>query len=194
MTGSTSDSLASMLWSEPEGGRELNRYVILDAARDDRIFPMVHTSGLDMACLFSGKLPRSLAQAAPYLIELRRGHPFLDDVLDRGWGRSWGFFFTSQDDLADLRRHFRTFLKVKNDKTGKTMFFRFFDPRVLRVYLPTCTGDELTFVLDPMDTCFVEGHDPGEVWTYRLDYPAVFGEDVSLVHEVVPLSDGTEKS
>jgi len=189
MTGSTMDAFADMLWSEPEGGRELNRYVILDGARDDRVFPMVHTSGLDFACLLSGKLPRALAKAAPYLLELRPNHPFLHRVLEAGWGRSWGFFFTSDEELAVLRRHFRGFLKVKNDRTGKSMFFRFFDPRVLRVYLPTCTGEELVFVLDPVDTCYVEGEDPAEAWAFSLDYPAVFGEEVTLVRQVLPLGE-----
>jgi hypothetical protein len=39
--------------------------------------------------------------------------------------------------------------------------FRYYDPRVLRVYLPTCTSDELKTVYGPVQQYFAET-DTGE--------------------------------
>lgn len=36
------------------------------------------------------------------------------------------------------------------------MLFRFYDPRVLRLYLPTCTSTELEQVFGPVGTFFTE--------------------------------------
>ena len=52
--------------------------------------------------------------------------------------------------LEELRRHFRKFLKVEDPK-GKSLIFRYYDPRVLRVYLPTCNAMELQTVFGPVN-------------------------------------------
>jgi hypothetical protein len=36
------------------------------------------------------------------------------------------------------------------------MIFRWYDPRVLRVYLPTCTENELDMLFGPLSSYFVE--------------------------------------
>ena len=140
-------------------------YAILDGARDPDIHPAVTGSGLPQACLFSGALGKELAAAAPYLVQMKRR----DDarrIVDRGWGKSWGIFLASPASLEDLRRHFRRFLRVE-DAEGKRIYFRYYDPRVLRVYLPTCTEGELRYVFGPVSRYMMEGSDPAEVLVYR---------------------------
>lgn len=51
--------------------------------------------------------------------------------------------------LQLLRRHLRTLLRVR-DEAGRTLMFRFYDPRVLRAYLPTCTSSEWQSVFGPV--------------------------------------------
>jgi hypothetical protein len=54
---------------------------------------------------------------------------------------------------------------------GRKLYFRFYDPRVLRVYLPTCTTDERSTFFGPV-TCFLmEGEEPDEL----LLFPAAPG-------------------
>jgi hypothetical protein len=43
----------------------------------------------------------------------------------------------------------RTLLRVR-DEAGRTLLFRFYDPRVLRAYLPTCTATEWQSVFGPV--------------------------------------------
>ena len=40
---------------------------------------------------------------------------------------------------------------------GERVYFRFYDPRVLRVYLPTCSSSELKGVFGPVGRFVVEG-------------------------------------
>ena len=137
-------------------------YAVLDGARDGRIYSAVRYSAMPWACLFAGKLHPALEMAAPYLVQLRRSSLFTRFILQNGWGNAWGIFASSTADLEDLRRHFRRFLRVV-DERGKRLFFRYYDPRVLRVYLPTCTEAELKTVFGPVQRFSVEASERGRV-------------------------------
>ena len=43
------------------------------------------------------------------------------------------------------------------DEKGTPLYFRFYDPRVLRIYLPTCNESELQTVFGPVNHFYVEG-------------------------------------
>ncbi|APR82378.1 Hypothetical protein A7982_07727 [Minicystis rosea] len=155
------------LW--PSAGRVAwHVYAMLDAARHEDIHPAVTTSGLDHACLYAGKLPKALSEVAPYLVRLTPDAPLTRDLLTRGWGDAWGTFVISTATLEELRRHFRRFLKVE-DEAGQTMIFRFYDPRVLRAYLPTCTAGELSYVFGPVGMFVMEGEAPDEVIRFHRE-------------------------
>jgi hypothetical protein len=69
--------------------------------------------------------------------------------------------------MKNLRRHLRSFLRV-TDEAGRRLIFRYYDPRVLRVYLPTCWPSELRDVFGPIDCFLMEGEDPMVLLNYRL--------------------------
>src|SRR5262249_36003644 len=117
-------------------------YALLDAARGERVYDAVRGCGRPFEPLYDGKLAPELAGVAPYLVELAADHPFTGQLLGEGWGDSWGCFLSAPVDLRGLRRHLRRFLKVRTENR-KTLVFRYYDPRVLRLYLPTCTPGEL---------------------------------------------------
>lgn len=144
---------------QPAGDEPLKLYAILDGARDERIVPKIRASGVQARCLLDGVLAPVLAAAAPYIVELAPDGPFTRALLADGWGDAWGVFLTSSASLDALRRHFRQFLRVA-DEDGRPLMFRYYDPRVLRVYLPTCTAEELDFVFDPVTAFLLE--DGGE--------------------------------
>lgn len=130
--------------------------MLLDAAREPGIPSLIRRSHLDHRCLLRGRLPPVLAAVAPYLVSLSPRPAFTRTVLERGWGESWGIFVRSQAILPELARHFRQLLLVQNE-LGRELFFRFYDPRVLRPYLPTCTPAELRTVFGPVDVFALEG-------------------------------------
>jgi hypothetical protein len=107
-------------------------------------------------CLHCGELESDLAEVAPYLAILEHDAPFTDWLFSNGWGKHWGIFGTAQVGLRTLRNHFRSFIRVP-DQSGRSLYFRYYDPRVWRDYLPECNSDELTTVFGPVISYFVEG-------------------------------------
>ena len=126
---------------------------ILDGARDASIFGKVETARRQ-CCLYAGALPWQLQMTAPYLVELPVD-AFTRSLLRAGWGNSWGIFFLSEAPMETLRRHLRTFLRVA-DQRGRYLIFRYYDPRVMRVYLPTCQPSELRAVFGPIRCYLME--------------------------------------
>jgi Domain of unknown function (DUF4123) len=157
----------------------LKVWAVLDGARDRRIYPAVIDCYLNKCCLYSGDLPSELQLTAPYLIELDRDDRFTRYIINQGWGNSWGIFFRTNAGMERLRRHLREFLVVK-DEGGKRLIFRYYDPRVLRVYLPTCFTRELQTVFGPIEHFLVEGEDPATLIRFGFDDGALLQEPVKL--------------
>jgi hypothetical protein len=151
MDEATIDHLISQLWEGDDG----DTFALLDSARDEDIFALLRRSRLDHLSLFIGTLVPELAMASPYVVHLGSRSWATREILKNGWGESWGLFFRSHFILQDLRRHFRRLLQVEDD-TGKRLFFRFYDPRVLRAFLPTCREDELETVFGPVERFMME--------------------------------------
>jgi hypothetical protein len=147
-------------------------YLLLDAARDPAVYGAVRSCGVPSACLYDGKLPPALAEVAPYVVELRARHPFTRRVLAEGWGGSWGCLVGTPVALPDLRRHLRRFLRVETEDQRK-LLFRFYDPRVLRRYLPTCTPDELGTFFGPITRFVTEDEGGRVVLSFERHGPAV---------------------
>jgi hypothetical protein len=136
--------------------------MILDAARDDGIFQKLADLDTEVLCLYIGDKAVELATVAPYLINLKREDSFTQWLLMSGWGKSWGIFLQSSAPFKELHRHFRKFLMV-HDEEGTPFYFRYYDPRVLRVYLPTCNESELQTVFGPVSHFFIEGKEENQV-------------------------------
>ena len=146
------DRVIQALWPAP--ATDVSVWAILDCARDERIYPALRNSQLDYLCLFSGRLHRDVVAAAPHLIEVSPSYRFTPRLIEMAWGESWGVFIRIKDP-SNLRSHLRGFLRVK-DESGRFLLFRYYDPRVLRVYLPTCRTDELRTVFGPISSYLVE--------------------------------------
>lgn len=151
----------------PSAAADSSVWAILDCARDERIYSALRTSGLDYLCLFSGRLSPAMEAAAPYLLEVARTYRFTPKLIEMSWGRSWGVFLRVGD-ASNLRPHLRRFLRVR-DETGRLLLFRYYDPRVLRVYLPTCQFDELQVVFGPVRSYFVESEDGDSLVEFAFD-------------------------
>lgn len=144
-------ALTGLLWPKGNGTDALQVYALLDSARDEAIAPAIWGSQLPYECLYAGILSHALQSAAPYLVHLAPESRFFSKIVSEGWGHAWGIFVIAHRDvtLKALRRHFRTLLRV-NDEQKRMLVFRFYDPRVLRIYLPTCTELELSLFFGPV--------------------------------------------
>jgi Domain of unknown function (DUF4123) len=161
-------SVKRLLWPE-DSLRPVNVWAMLDAARDEKIFDLVSRCHLNKCCLFAGDLSPQLERAAPHLIQVSPHDSVTESLLD-SWGQGWGVFLQSDDSLQALRRHLRTFLRVR-DESGRYLLFRYYDPRVLRIYLPTCLSPELKAVFGSSVIKFHMGtHDPASLVSFEMDW------------------------
>jgi hypothetical protein len=123
-------------------------------------------SFLHHGCLFAGRLPEALEMAAPYLVQLDPDDKFTT-YLAENMGRSLCIFLRCDTTLDDLRRHLRKFLTVK-DMSGRKMLFRYYDPRVMRIYLPSCNAAELQTVFGPMRAIWTESADSRSLTQFEM--------------------------
>lgn len=130
-------------------------WAVLDCARHRRIYRELQVSKLDYQCLYTGDVPTGLKMVAPHMVELSPRYGFTRSLLSQGWGNAWGIFIRLHDGTR-LRHQLRKLLTVRAED-GRKLLFRFYDPRVLRLYLPTCTRDELQEVFGPIRSFYAEG-------------------------------------
>jgi len=142
-------------------------YAILDGASVPGLLEKLAVAPEEHACLYRGELEPDLAHTAPYLVKLRPESPLTEWILGEGWGQHWGIFAITPASLEAFRRHLRGFLRVRDHK-GQILYFRYYDPRVLSVYLPTCNIRELRFVFGPATSYVCEGHAPDVALRYSL--------------------------
>ena len=164
MTSRYVAEIEQRLW--PEGFRR-DIWMIVDAARDLRIFSMLLDCHLEHSCLYSGYLPPALEAAAPYLVQLDYDYRDTRRFIREAWGNSWGVFLKADIGMDRLRRHLRGFLVVR-DTSNQRLIFRYYDPRVLRVYLPTCTSGELREVFGPIECFWTEDETVDSILEFRL--------------------------
>jgi hypothetical protein len=143
------------IWNEVSQDPKLIIYSMQDAAASPRLYPNLMLVQTDHACLFRGELPSPIAETAPYLVRLRAGSPYARWLLRESQGQSWGWFCASPAGIMELCEHFRRLL-IAQKENGAKVQFRFYDPRILSAYLPTCTGKELKQVFGPVRKFWVE--------------------------------------
>jgi hypothetical protein len=134
-------------------------FLILDSALIDNEVLNSQKLNSSFNSLIWNKSEQSLSSVAPYLFSFDPKTEFGKWYLQNGWGNSWGVLVYSNIDLKALVKHFRHFLMVKKEN-GEHLYFRFYDPRVLRVFLPTCDERQLNDFFGPVDYFICEDEDP----------------------------------
>jgi hypothetical protein len=148
-------NLAEILFT----GHEAGVFAVLDGASVPKLVQSLHEHQPENCCLYPGELRPDMAAVAPYLVRLEPGKEFTQLILKEGWGGHWGIFVVTTSDLRTLRDHFREFHKVELPDQ-RTVIFRYYDPRVLRIFLPVCNEAELALFFGPVKTFILEGETP----------------------------------
>jgi hypothetical protein len=159
-------------------------YGVVDAARDCALaFEAKNGYGKTIRSLFQGAAAPALAHVAPYLILIEPDGGYLQNWARR-LGKSAGILLISSADEETLHKHLRNVFVVQ-DEGGQEFFFRFYDPRVLRTYLPTCTPDEVRSFFGPVRMIAADGSKPGTVSTFTFG-PAGAMEATVVLPQVEP--------
>jgi hypothetical protein len=140
-------------------------FALLDSSRDPRILNLLRESRDEFESLFQGEQGQKLAHFAPYLVRLSPESPLLEILIGQGWSKSWGVYITCDKSFQEIRSHLRRCLMVKLPD-GRRVYFRYYDPRVLRVYLPTCSSEESKQIFGPVKCYTMEDEVPGNVLSF----------------------------
>lgn len=143
-------------------------YLLIDAARALSGLQVLMDTNSKFECLYKGKMASSLGQVAPYLFECDANGTLFEKFVEYGWGNAWGIPLISNADFIELHHHFRRFLMVQTEDY-KQLYFRFYDPRVLRDFLPTCSDAQLKSFFGPVEQFICEEEDPLYNFIYRLE-------------------------
>lgn len=160
-------------------------YAVLDGASLPNLPEVLAGHRLEHICLLPGELDPDLALAAPYLAELPAVSPLAAAFLGEGLGRHWGILAAAEAPFRTLRMHLRKFLSVW-DPDGRPLFFRYYDPRVLRTYLPTCTGEELATFFGPISAFYAEGEEPATLIRFTVAASGLGRQSLSLAAPGTP--------
>ena len=174
------EMLRRRLWQEAD---ERFAYAVLDGAQNQGLLDWLLGPDAPMfECLFSGELAPDMAEVAPYLVQLVPGSKFTEELIETGWDENWGVLLVSAEELPAVWRHLRQHTMIYGAELDP-MYFRFYDPRVLRHFLPGCNAEQLrgffgcvNFFLTEADAATPMAAD---VWSLA---------DGELVHEQVKLA------
>lgn len=151
MCASTTMALSNPKTSYPESnvqmlrellfGQNFKAYLVLDRARDPKIGQLLSETKSEHETLYGGKLADQLAEFGPVLVKIDESESLIETFCTAAWPQAWGIIVMSKLEFETVRNQLRRLLGVEMPDGGRALF-RFYDPRVLRAFLPTCTPQE----------------------------------------------------
>ncbi len=161
------DQLLDTLWSQCPADYRL--YIIVDGAQDERIYPTLAASENLTRSLYRMNVDEALKAAGPWLLQLHKGDWLSSWCINEGLEKNWFVIFASKGKtFPHLLHHFRRFAIVQ-DEQGKHLYFRYYDPRVLAAYLPTCNDSERLFVFGHIPCFWVKDAESAQFTQFNSD-------------------------
>lgn len=157
---------------------EAHNHILLDAAKMDGYIYLAREMNEEHSCLYEGDSEVLLGSSAPWLFELDEYTEFSDWLAENAPDNSWGVIINSQAETEVLNHHFRKFLIIHTD-AGRELYFRFYDPRVLGEFLPTCDSEQLQEFFGPVDSYVLENEE-GNMLQFSLDGPALIRKKLNM--------------
>jgi hypothetical protein len=155
-----------LLFDAAKAGKNLHKAIALNAANQS---------------LYKGGPNEALHGVAPHLFTLEFKRDFKNWFVKEGWGNAWGLIVKTPVTFEELAKHLCKFLIIKTERNEK-LYFRFYDPRVLRVFLPTCDKEQLKEFFGPVKMFIMEDEDPAYTLQFWL-------QNYELVFKRVPASE-----
>jgi hypothetical protein len=173
-------ALRNVLWRQ--AGKRV--YGIVDAARSVELaYEAKLQFGKEITSLFLPPLQARLWNVAPYIVPIDERSDYVARWAER-WASNVGMFVVSGADENGLCEHLRRIFVVE-DEQKQEFFFRYYDPRVLRPFLPTCSAAQLEQFFGPVDAFLVETEDGEALWHLSRHAGKLVEQRVSLQAESV---------
>jgi hypothetical protein len=159
--------------SHHHNAHHLRLYGVLDLARAPELYAHVQRlAPHDAECLYRdhGRLHPEIARHCPHVVGLAPHDPLTTLWRNRGWGHAWGLWIESSHRLPVVWRRLRHFTQAILPDGSGPVLFRFWDPRVIRVYLPLVESAELGEWFKDIHAWQVETEDGAGVIRYTLEH------------------------
>lgn len=176
-------------------GRPGQIYAVIDAALVADFQQKLDAAQIPSLCLFAGNDAITLAESAPYLLPLDVTRDATHSLWRAAIGQNWGIHLRSARSPEGLRTHLRRLLWIRHFSSEDPVYFRFYDPRVLRSFLPTCDHPQLRTLFGDsvIDAFYAEDARASSLLEYTRMPQTAIGRavaDVPIELHVWPLSNG----
>lgn len=144
-------------------------WAVLDACDAPEVPTRVRMLGPERGdCLWMGEAREKCWGVAPWLARVDLA--LLDWIRSELWDEPWGLFVEAGATLDVVRKHFHGIQTVAGPD-GRWMYFRFYDPRVLPMFLRTATPSDRAELFGPVKAFWGVLGDPGarELVEYRRE-------------------------
>lgn len=142
-------------------------YAILDCAVDPALYEHACRLGpLAARCLFQGRLHPTVKAVSPHLVELEPDDPLALAWAREGRGANWGVMIESDAGLHRVWRRVRHFTQATLPDGEGPYLFRFWDPRVMRAFLPLLEAEQLPEWFTDIDAWRVEAEGGSQILRY----------------------------
>jgi len=150
---------------------QLNCYLLLDGAQIDglaaKIYVLEESPSLHL--LYQQSVYEALAEVGPLLVAVRP-HSELAQVFQQEWQATAGIWLESDASEDDLVEHLRSLIHVQLEG-DQTTLFRYYDPRIMALWLGPLKADERDPLMGPVQ---------------RIRLPADSGAELALLRENKP--------
>lgn len=161
------------------------QYILVDGARAGYDIHTLKELNPNFMSLYKGESEQEFEGIAPYLFTWPENNRFSSWICKNSWGSASCILLNSNQTFRDSWQHFRKFLLVKTED-NQELYFRFYDPRVLKIFLPTCDKEQIIEFFGPIQHFIVEGdskeeaiefsHQNGELKQRVIPVEQVFGD------------------
>lgn len=120
---------------------DCNVFAVVDGAANPSLW--IELQEYENACIRKGLMEDAVASVMPYVVALKLRDPSFDWFMDKCWNRSAAILIRAHcHDVLEMRKHLRRFTMVKMPDE-RSVYLRFYDPRVIGGLLDVFTVDQL---------------------------------------------------
>ncbi|MEH6458733.1 DUF4123 domain-containing protein [Chitinimonas sp. JJ19] len=146
-------------------------YAVVDASHGEQAYELITRWGEHAHCLYSGQEATTLARYAPYLLELRENSAALMELLEQAWQLNWAIFVDGAADWQKVRLQLKKSLFVLDENKDRH-YFRYYDARILRLFLPTASKEQAAqFFGEDIYAFYAKTVNPQQWVEYRRSSP-----------------------
>ena len=129
-------------------------FCLVNCPADARIAELLALNSEQKASLHGGSPDAAAEESGPYIVQVGRYSLLLQTLVDEGWGKGWASYLISDASFGEVCQHFSRFYEVQIE--AGEVYFRFYDPAVLRAFLDAGSPEELRTFFAPVSEWVLE--------------------------------------